>query len=550
MKQVLYRAYRPNNFDEIYGQDHIISILKNQIKNNSISHAYLFCGPRGTGKTSTARIFAKELNGGSELDIIELDAASHNKVEDMREIIDKLKLAPFEAKYKIYILDEVHMLSQAAFNAFLKSLEEPPQHVIFILATTEPNKLPQTILSRTQRFDFNKISNEQIRKRLEEVLHSENITYSDDAIVQIVNRSDGGLRDALGLLDKVISYGEITAENVNLALGVFSGTIHTKLFEAIIQNNTLLAIESLEEIDENGIDPKVFVNDFISNLKDAILIKNKVDTENEIAKELAQMSSDSTIAFIIEELGKTLNTLRFSPNAKVELIAGIVSLCNVKFENIAIYKNIPANFQKIISEQNSLIRGLEAKISKLEQKLQQMASYPQNFVENPLNNVDNLKNISDLDKNFGENLSTEQKGNEFSPANVEQMEDIPNTVKNAYNNELIVKMNELMPEIKQRLRQKHKMSLYSVFEMAIPYRMENDAITFVFEGESRKMIDIINKSNTEEFLDPIISELFGKNVKALFITDFEIRRDTTDEVDEIKNKLAITFPEAEIIIKE
>lgn len=550
MKQVLYRTYRPTNFDEIYGQDHIISILKNQIKNNTIAHAYLFCGPRGTGKTSTARIFAKELNGGSELDIIELDAASHNKVEDIREIVDKLSLAPFDAKYKVYILDEVHMLSTSAFNAFLKSLEEPPAHIIFILATTEPHKLPQTILSRTQRFDFNKISNSQILDRLKFVLKKENIPFAEDALVQIANKSDGGLRDALGLLDKVISYGDVSVENVSKALGIFSSEIYVNLFEAVISNDVSNALEILNLVDEYGVDSKVFVLDFIKNLKDAILIQNNVNLDNVLAKQISLKAKDSIIAFIIEEMGKTLNALRFSSNAKIELLANIVSLCSVKFENIAIYKNLPANFQNEINRQNTIIQALEKRILYLEQKLQNLHTYPQNFVDKDENNVDKTENIIHSEKKEIYDLSTEQNKNDFTHSefiDIQSEENIDNINNDTFNDEsnsqeLLNKIKDIMPEIKQKLKEKRKISIFSVFSMARPIKFENGEITFIFEDDKRKMIDIMKKSKPEEFIDVVISEILGFPIKTVYITD-DIIIDKDYENNLIKEKITSAFPD-------
>ena len=225
MYKALYRKYRPKSFDEIYGQDVIKKTIINEIKNNKISHAYLFCGPRGTGKTSVAKLVAKlincenskngvacnecesckQINNNSNLDIIEIDAASNNGVDEIRELKDKVKFLPTISKYKVYIIDEVHMLSTGAFNALLKTLEEPPKHVVFILATTEVNKIPITIISRCQRFDFKKISSENIYNRLKYIVNEENINITDDAIKEISILSDGGLRDAIGLLDKLVS---------------------------------------------------------------------------------------------------------------------------------------------------------------------------------------------------------------------------------------------------------------------------------------------------------------------------------------------------------
>ena len=218
--QALYRKYRPKNFDEVVGQEHIIQTLNNAIYQNKIAHAYLFCGPRGTGKTTTAKIFAKMLNcenenkpceecenckmasQSSHPDIIEIDAASNNGVEEVRNLIDKVKYAPLSGKYKIYIIDEVHMMSTSAFNALLKTIEEPPAHVIFIFATTEPNKVLSTIISRCQRFDFSKVSQKDIEKRLKIVCKKENIEIEEEAISLIAQLSDGGMRDSLSILDQ------------------------------------------------------------------------------------------------------------------------------------------------------------------------------------------------------------------------------------------------------------------------------------------------------------------------------------------------------------
>ena len=219
MQQALYRIYRPKNFDEIYGQDQIVSILRNQLENGNLSHAYLFCGPRGTGKTSTAKVFASAINGGTDIDTVELDAASNNSVDNVRDIRDNLAFAPTSGKYKIYIIDEVHMLSAAAFNALLKTLEEPPSHVIFILATTEPQKIPQTVLSRCQRFDFRKIEKDVLVQRLSDVLAQEGKDFESEALEFIALKSEGGLRDALSILDKALSYGDLTMENLLQVLG-------------------------------------------------------------------------------------------------------------------------------------------------------------------------------------------------------------------------------------------------------------------------------------------------------------------------------------------
>ena len=230
MYQALYRKYRPKNFEDVVGQDVIVKTLKNSIKNNIVSHAYLFNGPRGTGKTSIAKIFAKilnchdlknlkpcdkciscnQLNNNQNIDIIEIDAASNNGVDEIREIRNKIMLVPSNSKYKIYIIDEVHMLTTQAFNALLKSLEEPPAHIIFIFATTEIHKIPKTILSRCQRFDYKRVSNDNIVKRLKYICEQEKIKIEDDALFEIAKLSDGGMRDSVSLLDQAVAYTDNT----------------------------------------------------------------------------------------------------------------------------------------------------------------------------------------------------------------------------------------------------------------------------------------------------------------------------------------------------
>ncbi len=296
--KALYRTHRPSTFDEVAGQKHIVQTLKNALKENKIAHAYLFCGPRGTGKTTMARLFAKALNceegfghqcntcencisimEGTHPDVIEIDAASNRGIDDIRDLINKVKYAPIKGGYKVYIIDEVHMLTTEAFNALLKTLEEPPANVVFILATTEPFKLMPTILSRCQRYDFMKVSDEELTKRLKLICEKENVTPSDKAISLIVSLSDGGVRDALSMLDQAIAYsGNVLEEHhVNEIFGLSSKEEKIELLEAV-KKGDIVQINSLCDMyTQKGLDTRRLTLDLLDILKDLLIGKTTKD---------------------------------------------------------------------------------------------------------------------------------------------------------------------------------------------------------------------------------------------------------------------------------
>ena len=298
--RALYRKYRPDCFENVAGQKAIIQTLKNAVSKNKIAHAYLFCGPRGTGKTSIAKIFAKMLNcedqehapcgkcrnciefqKGSHPDIIEIDAASNNGVDEVRSLIEKVKYAPMEGKYKVYIIDEVHMMSTGAFNALLKTIEEPPAHVIFIFATTEPHKVLPTIISRCQRFDFNKVSAKDMIERIHYVLDHEQITMEEDAIRIIAALADGGMRDALSILDQCIAYAQnnITVQDVNMIYGITTPEEKGHLIELVLQHDCLGLLEQIESLNEKGTDIKRLTSDLIDLLKESIIYSYTSNTD-------------------------------------------------------------------------------------------------------------------------------------------------------------------------------------------------------------------------------------------------------------------------------
>ena len=543
MHQVLYRLYRPKSFDEIYGQSHIIPILQNQIKTGNIGHAYLFTGPRGTGKTSTARIFAKTLNSGSEMDIIELDAASHNKVEDIREIIDRLSLAPFEGKYKIYILDEVHMLTQAAANAFLKSLEEPPEHVIFIMATTEPHKLPATILSRTQRFDFNRITVEAILERLRVVLADEKIDYDENALDFIAQKSNGGLRDALSLLDKAIAFGALTLENVTRALGSIRADYPPKLLLAVIHGRVVEAIQVLDEVQAEGLDTKVFLFDLITLLRSLILAHNKIETDP-IPEELYGID-DKKAAYLIERISSILAQLRLSPNPEVELMAEIVLLANTNFENLESFRHIPKAVQKELSEQQLEIRSLHQRIVLLENQLGEIRSGSSTI---PQQNVD--ANAA-LQKELSDESSASRASQALGPVEKITIDEelVKKSALDPEERAKLDRLTELMPQLKQRLKDARRLSTYSVLIMARAVRFVGGNLIYVFEGENRTMLPMMMVTDPNRTIDPILSELFGETVLTHYITDQQFSSMDKDQWEALTKDIQSAFPNVPLKIE-
>lgn len=361
MYQALYRKYRPAKLDEIYGQNTIIKVIKNSILQNKISHAYLFTGPRGTGKTSVAKIFSKIINCENKNnydacgkckscteknnnDIIEIDAASNNGVDEIREIKNKIDLVPANGKYKIYIVDEVHMLTIGAFNALLKTLEEPPSHAIFILATTEPHKIPETILSRCQRFDFKKINNQSIKERLKEISQKENITINEEALIEIARICDGGMRDSVNMLDQLtlLTNKEITVENVH----ELNGTLREKELESFISNiycgKTDEIFKKIDDFDQKGKNFAKIIEQIISLLKEILIFKEapkyfseKKNENVNFSEEIKKMNEQIIINYI-EELNKSLNQEKNTTNKKLVFEIVIIKLLqtNVCIEGV------------------------------------------------------------------------------------------------------------------------------------------------------------------------------------------------------------------------
>lgn len=360
----LYRKFRPDEFDDVKGQDHIVTTLKNQINADRIGHAYLFCGTRGTGKTTIAKIFAKAVNcehpvngspcnecdtckaitAGTSLNVIEIDAASNNGVDNIREIKDEVTYSPTMGRYKVYIIDEAHMLTIGAFNALLKTLEEPPSYVIFILATTEVHKIPVTILSRCQRYDFKRISLDVISDRLRELMEKENIEVEEKAIRYIAKKADGGMRDALSLMEQCISFylgQKLTYEKVLEVLGAVDTDVFSSFLREILNDDVAGVIAHLEEIVMQGSDLGQFVNDFTWYMRNLLLIKASdnmeeildVSAENLIQlKEEAGMIRQDTLMRFIRIFSELTNQLKNASNKRILVEMALIKLCRPQME--------------------------------------------------------------------------------------------------------------------------------------------------------------------------------------------------------------------------
>ena len=382
--QALYRKYRPRVFDDVKGQEVIVRTLRNQVKTGRIAHAYLFCGSRGTGKTTCAKILAKAINcenpadgnpctqcdacraiqAGISMNVIEMDAASQRGIDNFRQIISEIAYPPTEGRYKVYIIDEVHMLTPEAFNAFLKTLEEPPEYAVFILATTDPQRLPPTVLSRCQRYDFRRIPTRIIEERLREVLDEEGITAEDEAVHTIARRAEGGMRDALSIADQCASFfpgEELTYSHVLDVLGTVDTDVYRKMMKAAVRGNASSLIRLFEDLLMDGRDVRQIISDFTWYLRDLLIFKasagsgemeDLIEEDREEMLEDANEVNEKQVMYFIEVLSDLAGTLRNSSNRRILTEIALIRLCRPQTE--------PGNTDALLS-----------RIALIEQKLEE-----------------------------------------------------------------------------------------------------------------------------------------------------------------------------------
>ena len=521
----LYREWRPRTFYDVVGQEHITTTLKNQILNNRIAHAYLFCGTRGTGKTSTAKVFAKALNclnlkdgepcnecemcrkinEGLAIDVTELDAASNNGVDKIRDIIDDVKYPPQEARYKVYIMDEVHMLSAGAVNAFLKTLEEPPNNVIFILATTDPQKLPITILSRCQRFDFKRINNSDITARLRKIVNDQNVLADERSLNLIARVSDGAMRDSLSILDQAISMGNgnVDYNTVVSMLGLVTNEHLFNLVNAVIQRSVEKSIEIIEDVIYSGKDIYLFIKDLIAHYRNLLMVKvtNNPEEVLDMSEENIALIKEQGARLRAEEIMRCIrilqeaeNNAKLSKQARLYCELAIIKMCKIEYDT---------SNEVMLTRLNKLeesLRNGSIKVATASKEVAQMSA------SKPVNTMTSNKVIKEQYSN-SENVSE----NPDSKITI-------NDVKKSWK------------DIIERFKARREMIISSLIMIGKPVECSNGVITVEFDSQNEFAKNRLSEAKNRDVINDVFFEIFREKVKVNFVvqSDYNNGKSTED----------------------
>lgn len=526
----LYREWRPKNFEDVVGQEHITTTLKNEIINDRIAHAYLFCGTRGTGKTSTAKVMAKALNcldlrdgepcnecemckkinDGLAIDVTELDAASNNGIDKIRDIIDDTKYPPQESKFKVYIMDEVHMLSVGAVNAFLKTLEEPPKNVIFILATTDPQKLPITILSRCQRFDFKRINQKEICARLRKITDAQNVECEQKSLELISRVCDGAMRDALSILDQAIAMGdnEIKYDDLISILGLVTNEYLFDITNAIMDRNIEKAMIIVDKMVYAGKDIQLFIKDLINHFRNLLMVKVTKNPEEvldmsieniTLIKEQGRKIRVEEIMRIIRILQEAENNSKMSKQSRLYLELSIIKMCKIEYDTSS---------EVILTRINKLEENLKSGKIQIVENNDGSRSTNKEKITTQTNKVNTTLNRTTVKK---EEL---------------ELEDV-----NTNSSLTIDDVGRAWTEILEKFKSRRAMIIYASIVTAKPYSLKNGIITLEYDA-----IYAFNKARLErEEYKKTVNEVFSEALNEKVAVKYIIKED--DNVEENKEQL-------------